>query len=278
MKILVLGSNGFLGSELIHYFSKNNEVFGASLNSSNEEEKLDLLDRSAVDYFFKKINPDIVIDTVALSSSVLCEQNPRLCKMLTFQTAKNIAKVCKDINAKMVFISSSYVFDGEKGDYSEEDIPSPRGEYAKSKFLAEREVLKLNNSIVLRVDLMYGLYKGELRVGTRVIHREDIELGYPSQLRSPVFIKDLPQGIERLLNNNQRGIFHIAGKEKITMLDFLKKLVAIPENRVKLKIVDPSIFLFKSPKNSTLDSSRLAGCGFKATSLEESIKLIKKSL
>jgi len=278
MKLLVIGSTGFLGSELVNYFSKNNKVFRASIDSPNKSEVLDITDKYAVGCFFKKINPEVVIDTVALTSSVTCEQEPELCKKLNFETAKNIADACREHDAKMVFISSSYVFDGKKGNYSEKDIPHPSSEYARSKLLAEKEVLKLKNSLVLRVDLMYGLYEGELHAGPNNIGKKEIEIGYPNQLRSPVFIEDVPRGIEKLINENQIGIFHIAGSDKIKMFDFFNNLIKISPYNLSLKIVDSSNFIVKSPENSTLDTSKITRLEIKTTSFKNALVKIKKRL
>ncbi len=276
MKILIVGATGFLGSELTNYFSKKNEVFKASINATNKKELLDITDKGRVESFFKKINPEIVIDTVALTSSVACEQDPYLCKKLNFETAKNITDACRETKAKMIFISSSYVFDGKKGNYLEEDRVKTINQYGKYKFLAEKEVLKLKNSIVLRVDIMYGVYKGELRAGANSISKKEIELGYPTQMRSPLFIEDVPRGIESLINKQQKGIFHIAGPDQVRMFDFYKSLASISKYNPSIKIIDSSKFIVKSPKNSTLNTSKIKNLGIKTTSFENSLLKIKK--
>src|SRR5271157_5936635 len=117
MKILIVGANGFLGEKLTSYFSKNNEVIPVGINLSDNLIRLDATNVIEVDNMITKLKLDVVIDTVALSNSVDCEKNPDLCKKLNYTTAKNIAKSCKKNNSLMVFISSSYVFDGNKGDY-----------------------------------------------------------------------------------------------------------------------------------------------------------------
>lgn len=278
MKILIVGATGFLGSELTNYFSKKNEVFKASINAFNKKELLDITDKGRVDSFFKEINPEIVIDTVALTSSVACEKDPSLCKKLNFETAKNIADACRETKAKMIFISSSYVFDGKKGNYSEEDRVKTINQYGKYKFLAEKEVLKLEDSIVLRVDIMYGLYNGELRAGANNICKKEIEIGYPNQMRSPLFIEDVPKGIETLINKKQKGIFHIAGPDQMRMFDFYKSLASISKYNPPLKIIDSSKFIVKSPKNSTLNNSKIKDIGIKITSFENSLLKIKENL
>jgi len=95
--------------------SKEHEIIGTySKNKKEGLYYLDATEKNSVKDFFTKFKPDIVIDTVALTSSVACEKDPKLCEELNYVTAKNIAEACKETNAKMVFISSSYLFDGEK--------------------------------------------------------------------------------------------------------------------------------------------------------------------
>lgn len=278
MKIVIIGATGFLGSALNKYFSKKNEVVGASIDASRDIVYLNATNKLAVEDFLKREKPQVVIDTVALTSSVICEKDSELCKKLNFETAKNISNACKRVNAKMVFISSSYVFDGKKGDYSEKDVPNPITQYGKYKFLAEKEVLKLKDALVLRVDLMYGLYLGKLRAGTSDFSKKEIELGYPNQLRSPVFVKDVSRGIEALINERQKGIFHVAGPEKIKMIDFIQAIISYLPNSPSIKIVDSSNFLVKSPENSTLNISRIKRLGIETNSIKSSLLTIGAEL
>lgn len=278
MKIAIIGANGFLGEKLKEYFSKNNEVIPLGIIPQEGIIRLDATNKEEVDNFMLKFKPDVVIDTVALTSSVACETNPELCYKLNYTTAKNIADSCKKINAKMIFISSSYVFDGKKGDYSEEDLPNPENEYAKTKILAEREISKLKDYLIIRMEMMFGIYNNHLRFGTGGFDKEIIEVGYPEQWRNPIFINDVPKIMDELIKRKQKGIFHLAGRDKIKLLPFLEKLSKIENSKCKFKIVDPSSWLVKSPESPTLDISKINSLGIKTTSFEEALKEIKNQL
>jgi dTDP-4-dehydrorhamnose reductase len=278
MKIAIIGVTGFLGSRLNDYFSQKNEVVGASIDASRDLIYLDATNKLAVENFLKREKPRVVIDTVALTNSVICEKNYGLCKKLNFETAKNISSACKKINAKMVFISSSYVFDGKRGNYSEKDVSKPITQYGKYKLLAEKEVLKLKDALVLRVDLMYGIYLGKLRAGTSDFSKKEIELGYPNQLRSPIFIEDVSRGIEALINKEQNGLFHIAGPNKIKMIDFIRTITSCSPNPPDIKIVDSSNFIVKSPENSTLNILKIKKLGIETTSIKDSLLKIRAEL
>lgn len=280
MKIVIIGASGFLGTKLMALLSKNNEVLGAAINASNNIIGLDAMDKEKVSEFLKKEKPGVVIDLVALTSSLSCEQNPELCKKLNFETAKNIADACKEINAKMIFISSSYVFDGKNGNYSEKDKPNPLNQYGKYKVLAEKEVLKLKDSIILRTTIMYG-YNGKDKpngVFDKILSGEKISLGDPSQLRNPLFVDDVPFIILSLLEKKQKGLFHMAGPDRMTMIDFLKNLEKIVRGKSKIVIKESPQSLVNHPKKDTLNTTKLSSLGIKAHSFEEGLKIIKNQM
>lgn len=277
MKIVVFGA-GFLGNKLIQFFSENHKVLGADINPINKIiKKIDACDANDVKNFLIQEKPNIVIDTVALSSYFTCEQNPKLCQKLNYETAVNIAKGCKEIDAKMVFISSSYVFNGELGNYSEKDRPNSEYEYAKSKIQAENIVLELENSIVIRSESLYGYdnVRNQLTVGTNTFEN-DAKVGYPDLLRCPVFVDDLPRVISILIEKNQNGLFHVASKQKITWLYFLKKVASLISASDRVKIVDNSDWILKPPHDSSLNISKISSIGIKMTSFEDGLKNLKK--
>jgi len=277
MKIAVFGV-GFLGSKIINYFSDFCDVVGADNNPHLNKvvKKLDATDPIEVKDFLISEMPDIVIDTVALSSYFTCENNPELCKKLNYDSAANIVEACRDINAKMIFISSSYVFNGEKGDYTEIDIPNSTHEYGKSKVRAENKVLELNNSIVIRTEPLYGFNqdKGQITVGTNTF-QDYAKVGYPDLLRCPVFVDDIPKIIFDLINKKQCGIFNIASTKKITWLSFLTKVASIISAEDKVIIVDNSDWILRPPHDSSLNISKITSLGISTTSFENALNSLR---
>ncbi|PJA71274.1 NAD(P)-dependent oxidoreductase, partial [Candidatus Pacearchaeota archaeon CG_4_9_14_3_um_filter_30_11] len=135
MKIAIFGSLGFLGTKLKNVFLKSgHQILGIDNNESSEF-KIDATNFEQVSSFLEKERPDLIIDTIGLTSSLECEKYPNKAILLNYKTAKNISQASKKINIPLIFISSSYVFDGKKGNYSEEDKPSPLNEYGKTKVL-----------------------------------------------------------------------------------------------------------------------------------------------
>jgi len=277
MKIAIFGV-GFLGGKLVEFFSKRCNVVSADIfPRSNLVHKIDATNIEEIENFLFLERPDIVISTIALSSYFICENDPKLCRKLNFQSAEYIAQACKAIKAKMIFISSSYIFDGEKGEYTELDKPNSLNKYAESKIDAEKKVLELDNSIVIRSEPMYGYDKTKKQIvfGTNTFE-VDVKVGFPDILRKPLFVDDIPPIIDFLIRKKQSGIFNIAGPTKLRWLEFLVDLAHLTNARNKIKIVDNSDWILKPPYDSSLNTSKIASLGIKTTSFKAALKELKK--
>ena len=279
MKIAILGV-GFLGGKLVEFFSKRFNVVCADINPRSDlVNKIDATNKQKIENLLTVEKPDIVIDTIALSSYFVCENNHKLCRKLNFESAKYIAEACKKIDAKMIFISSSYIFDGEKGNYLETDIPNSLNKYALSKIDAEKKVLELDRAIVIRSEPMYGFDKGKKQIifGTNTFE-VDVKIGFPNILRKPIFIDDVPPIIFSLVEKNQSGIFNIAGPTKLRWLDFLTDLSMLVNAQNKIKIVDNSNWILKPPYDSSLNTSKIASIGIETTDFKIALKELTKLL
>jgi len=279
MKIIIFGASGFLGAKLYDSFSLKNEVIGTCMNRRKRDFlRIDVTNRKEVEDFILNHKPDIIIDMIALTSSVACEREPGLCEQLNYQTAQNIVNACRKVNAKMIFISSSYIFDGNKGDYREDDPPLAKNQYAKTKLMAEKAVLELDNFIILRIEMTYGVENKKIRFGTSTFDEKSIDVGYPNQLRNPLFADDLPRVIYHLIKKDQRGVFHIAGPDKISLIDFLRKLARLENSVEKIKVVDSSGWILKFPENPTLNISKIESLGINTTPLDKALIIMKNQL
>lgn len=279
MKIVIFGV-GFLGNKLMKLIPSSYIVIGADINPSRPQiQKIDATDQTEVNNFLKKEKPDVVINTIALSSYFACEKDPELCNLLNFKTAKYIFDACNNIGAKMVFISSSYLFDGNKGNYKETDIPNATNHYAKSKILAENYILKSSHSIIVRLDSLYGYSEENQQIvfGTNTFEKS-VQVAFPEIIRSPVFVDDVPKIIIELVKKKEAGIFHIASTKKLLWLNFLKDLSSLSSSEDKITIVDSSSWILSPPKDSTLDNTKINNLGIKTTSVRKALTIISKAL
>jgi dTDP-4-dehydrorhamnose reductase len=276
MKVVIFGT-GFLGTKLLNSLSKQFYVFGASLNPKKSIiRKVDARNKKEVEDFLISIKPDIVINTIALSSYFKCEQNGVLCNKLNYITAVNISEVCNKINSKLIFISSSYIFDGIKGNYTENDIGKETNNYAVSKIRAEKKVLEIEGTIVLRLECLYGYDEVEsrIRVGTNTF-KNKMNIGYPDILRAPIFVDDVAKIVFKLIIHNQSGIFNLAGELKITWLEFLNKLASLENAQKKLKVVDNSNWILVPPHDTSLNIKKILALGLRPTKFDKALEKIR---
>ena len=279
-KIVIIGV-GFLGGHLYNFLGNFFDVVGVDIKCNEDPsiKKIDVTNEKEISFFLKTQNPDIVINTVAMSSYVACESNYELCKKLNYNVAINILKVCNDIGTKLIFISSSYVFDGEKGNYLEEDMPNASNHYSILKIAAESEILKNKKSIVIRSEPMYGFDEARktLVIGTNAFEGH-FEIAYPDLLRCPIFVNDIPRIIYCLLIREECGIFNVAGRDKLRWIDFVSKLDMLANKFSRIKIVDSSNWKLKPPYDTTLNITKIKDIGMKITSFTDAMDILRKIL
>ena len=146
MKILVIGGSGVIGFKLVEYFNKTqkNVEFTYQTNKPkfSKGHCLDITQKKPTIELIAKVNPDIIIHTVALTNVDLCETDKELANLINVKGTENILEGCKITNSKIVYISTSFVFNGEKKEYFEDDITSPATYYGITKLKAEQLVVK----------------------------------------------------------------------------------------------------------------------------------------
>lgn len=232
MRILITGSNGLLGSNLLRFFSGKNEyeVFATSLNPSYNPHfknfaRGDLLDAHFVDRLLHEIKPDIIINTVSLVNIEKCEENPKLAGLLTVKTAENVAKSAQRTGARLIYISTDHLFDGNKSYYSEEDKPEPVNVYGRVKLEAESITMNLHSDAVIVRTNFYGWSPinhaptfGEwvfnsLKQGTAIKLFTDYYF-------TPIEATCLAEALEKVTNSEFAGTVNIAGSQRCSKYEF----------------------------------------------------------
>jgi dTDP-4-dehydrorhamnose reductase len=236
MKILLTGSNGLLGQHLVKLLIETNahEIIATSRGAnrlsfaSSERYKyfsLDITDGIAVNDFMLSHQPDVIIHAAAMTQPDSCEENPVECWNVNVTATRFLTDAAEKVNARFIYLSTDFVFDGLNGPYKETDEPSPVNYYGSSKLAAEKSVMTSNLQwAIVRTVLVYG----NILVGNRsnIISwvKENLENSKPikvvsDQWRTPTYVEDLAKGILLVLEKNVTGIYHISGEEGMSPYD-----------------------------------------------------------
>ncbi len=202
MTILITGASGSLGSQLKQLF------FDALIPSHDE---LDITNKEQLEKFFMKNKIDLIIHTAAMTSVRKCEKEKKLSWEININGTKNLINNLTKINphGKFVYVSTACVFDGHLGMYDESSIPYPENFYALTKLLAEQEVKKFPNYLILRTNFVAK-------------KKWPYPKAFSDRYGTYLFAEDVAKGIKDVIDSNQNGIIHIVGDKKISMFDLAK--------------------------------------------------------
>ena len=160
MKILITGASGLYGNKLAQITStKGYDVF----SSYNQDKptfgspiQFDISDKKRVEQVFQQYRPDTVVHAASLTKVDTCETNKELAWKTNVKGTKNIVQESKKNHSFLIYISTDYVFDGEKGYYTETDKPDPINYYGQTKLKAEQQIQTLTNYCIARPSVIYG--------------------------------------------------------------------------------------------------------------------------
>lgn len=233
MKILVLGAYGQLGRELKCYFEKSHEVIGADLPEINITVLNDLIK------FISDIKPEIVINTAANADVDGCEKHPENAYLVNSIGARNVAIAAERVKAKLIHISTDYVFDGKKTEpYKEYDPPNPINIYGLSKLEGEKFVRNFSKKhFILRIAWLYSSYgKNFIKTFLSLLKtRREIEL-VSDQFGTPTSALNIARQIEVLIDTEQYGTYHATCNGGCSWLEYGLEIL----NNLEYEIVPES--------------------------------------
>lgn len=259
MKIVVTGCDGQLGKQIIKQINKENKTLKNEIFALNRE-KLDICDIDKVNSYILSINPDIIINCAAFTKVDLCEDEVELAYKVNSIGPKNLAICCEKVNAKLVHISTDYVFDGNKNvPYEVFDRPNPINNYGKTKLQGEELVQKYcKKYYIIRTSWLYGHHGKNFVEAMLELAEEKKEIKVvDDQKGSPTWTVDLANGIVDIIENEICGIYHISGKGEATWFDFAKEIFQHKSANVNLISCSTKDFLCVAnrPQYSVLNSS-----------------------
>lgn len=269
MRILLTGASGLLGGYLLPELVRgSHEVVTwsgprAERSANVTAVPVDLADRARVAAAFAAARPDVVLHAAARSSVAQCFEQPEAARAVNLGGTETLVELAAKADARLLLVSTDLVFDGQRGGYREEDVPSPLSVYGQTKWAAEQAVLGYRRAAVVRASLLYGPTRSERR-GFFDQQVAALRAGRPCPLfvdewRTPLALSTAAQALASLAVSEVIGILHLGGPERMSRWEMGLRLAAylgcddsacVPISRSAASSPEPR------PRDASLDSSR----------------------
>jgi dTDP-4-dehydrorhamnose reductase len=233
MKVLITGANGLLGQKLSSLLDSKKGIDLITTARSplaiqlkkGVFQLLDITNQEAVNRVISAVGPDVVINTAAMTQVDHCETEREKCWLSNVIAVEYLVKACERENAKLIHVSTDFVFDGTEGLLREDAKPHPVNYYGESKLAAERIIQESKiDWAILRTVLVYGITSDLSRSNIVLWVKNSLEQGkvinvVNDQWRTPTLAEDLAMGCYLAAAKNATGIFHISGEKMMTPYD-----------------------------------------------------------
>jgi dTDP-4-dehydrorhamnose reductase len=263
MRVLVTGADGQLGYDMVKRLNENSiECLGTSIN------ELDITNEAQTNKLITNYNPDVVVHCAAYTAVDKAEDERELCYDANVLGTRYVAAACKQIDAKMVYISTDYVFDGEgEQPFEVTDKPNPINYYGKTKYEGELEVQNiLDKFFIIRISWVFGqngnnFVKTMLRLAKE---RDEISV-VADQIGSPTYTYDLSGLIVDMIQTDKYGIYHATNEGYCSWYEFACEIFKQAGVNVKVNPIRTEGYPTRArrPKNSRLSKRKLLQLGFR---------------
>jgi dTDP-4-dehydrorhamnose reductase len=263
MKIAVIGADGQLGTDVVSAFATTGDEVVALTHSD-----IELADKDSVSNCLRSSQPNFIVNTAAMHHLDKCEQDPAKAFAVNGIGARNLALTAKEIGAKLLHVSTDYVFDGEKRTpYEESDAPRPLNVYGNTKLSGEYFVRStIKEHFVLRTSAVYGKNPCRAKGGLNFIQimlklaRERGEVRVvDDEFVSPTSTKDIANQIAALSRSDAHGLYHGTAEGCCSWHAFAAEIFKLAGVKVNLLVAGPNEFPIKvpRPKYSVLENRAL---------------------
>jgi len=262
-KLVITGASGLLGSKMVELAKEYYEVVPLHhtkpLHSNSL--RLDMTQRKWVSDFFSKLKPNIVIHAASETNVDKCETQREQAWKINVEGTRNIAVSCSKANTKLVYISTDYVFDGEKGDYKEQDEPNPVNYYGVTKLEGENQVAQhCENHLILRTSVLYGWHPWKQNFVTWTINRlkQNKETTVVrDHYNTPTLADNLAEITIEAVQKDLQGLYHASGSERTSRYEFARQIAKtfnLDQSLIKpIKLSQLTAWIAKRPKDSSLN-------------------------
>lgn len=234
-RILITGANGLLGQALVARMSRFPEY---DLLATGRDDSprfrggscgyapLDITNLDDVQAIFQDFTPSVVVNCAAMTEVDQCEKERAACWQVNARAVRHLAEECRDCGARLIQVSTDFVFDGDDGPYREDARPHPVNYYGRSKLAGENAVREagLSKWGIARTMLVFGTGHQLSRSNfvlwliDKLMNGERVHI-VNDQWRMPTYVDDLAVGIERMVHYEKTGIYHLSGRDLVTIYD-----------------------------------------------------------
>lgn len=260
-KILLTGGQGFFCTRFFQRYKEEYEIL------STDKDDLDITNREKVMEAFKKFKPDYVIHAAAIAVTDFCNKHPEIAHKINVDGAVNVAAACKEVGAKLVFISSEQVFNGnsEPGPYDEEHKPVPDTVYGQNKLEAEG-ILKgmLQELWILRFTWLFGMPERNLNIVSNIMWETVTSILKGEKIAaSPNEFRGMTYAVEMVENFNKvfslpYGTYHVGSNNELSRYEVVKHILTEMglSNRIEEILVKDEEKYKASPRDVRLNTNK----------------------
>lgn len=262
MRILVTGYSGQLGYDVVLEGKKRGfDMIGVG------QKELDITQEEQVQNYIHTAKPDVIIHCAAYTAVDNAEDNKEACFDVNVNGTKYLAAAAKSVNAKFIYISTDYVFEGTGTEpFTEEDAANPVGYYGLTKYEGEKAVQRLlDKYFIVRISWVFGIngnnfIKTMLRLAET---RSELNV-VGDQYGSPTYTFDLAKLLLDMAETEKYGVYHASNEGFITWADFAKEIFQVAGKDVKVNSITTEEYPTKAvrPKNSRMSKDKLEKNGF----------------
>jgi len=296
-KILITGSNGLLGQSLLDLFLQDEEyeIIAVSRGENRYPEtkgyeyfSIDVTNKGELRDLILNNQPDCIINTAAMTQVDACEDDKEGCDALNVVLVENLVAISEKIKAKLIHISTDFIFDGKKGHYKETDAPNPLSYYGLSKLKSE-EVIKQSSIdyTILRTILVYGKVHDMSRnnivlwVCKMLTEKKEITI-VDDQFRMPTYVRDLALACKLSIEKEVCGVFNVSSNTLLSIYEIARHIAEVFELDTSfIKPISTGTLNQKAPRPAKTGfnlekTEKVLGVKFK--SFKEDLQLFKKEL
>lgn len=278
MTVLITGGNGQLGTELKKLLDEQ----GVNYISADAKE-MDITDSATVDKFVAKVKPEVIYHCAAYTAVDKAEdEGKELNQLINVEGTANVAKAAEANNATIVYISTDYIFDGnKKTEYKVDDVPNPQNEYGRAKYEGELEIQKYASKYyIIRTSWVYGEFGANFVFTMQKLAKTHPKLTVvDDQYGRPTWTRDLAEFMTFIVEKKaEYGVYHFSNDNSCTWYEFATEI--LKDIDVEIAPVDSSAFPQKAkrPEHSIMDLSKTKALAYQIPTWQDSLKNMLNSL